>query len=150
MDSDIALANLREERAYQGRAGSDSNSTEGLRRRFPAQENARREFTLPQADTGKDAWLFLAGCFMVEALIWGKFSLVSMAEGTPILIYRRQGFPSPLVSSKNTTPPIHPSLPNPRALPSLVLPRQESCTSAAPSCLRLSSTGRRCGEIARL
>jgi len=26
---------------------------------------------LPPADTGKDAWLFLAACFMVEALVWG-------------------------------------------------------------------------------
>lgn len=31
-----------------------------------------QEFSLPQADGGKDAWLFLASCFMVEALIWGE------------------------------------------------------------------------------
>lgn len=30
------------------------------------------EFSLPQADGGKDAWLFLAACFVVEALVWGK------------------------------------------------------------------------------
>lgn len=68
MDSDIALNDLRgEERVFEG---SDDN----LRRRFPRPSDAsRREFTLPQADRGKDAWLFLAGCFMVEALIWGKF-----------------------------------------------------------------------------
>lgn len=30
------------------------------------------EFSLPRADGGKDAWLFLAGCFTLEALIWGK------------------------------------------------------------------------------
>ncbi|KAI4244307.1 MAG: hypothetical protein L6R40_003033 [Gallowayella cf. fulva] len=66
MDSDIALNDLRgEERVFEG---SDDN----LRRRFPRPSDAsRREFTLPQADRGKDAWLFLAGCFMVEALIWG-------------------------------------------------------------------------------
>lgn len=29
------------------------------------------EFSLPRADGGKDAWLFLAGCFTLEALIWG-------------------------------------------------------------------------------
>lgn len=28
---------------------------------------------LPPMDGGKDAWLFLAACFMIEALIWGKF-----------------------------------------------------------------------------
>jgi len=29
------------------------------------------QFSLPPADGGKDAWLFLASCFMLEALIWG-------------------------------------------------------------------------------
>lgn len=27
---------------------------------------------LPRADGGKDAWWFLAGCFLIEALTWGK------------------------------------------------------------------------------
>jgi hypothetical protein len=27
---------------------------------------------LPRADGGKEAWLFLAGCFTIEALVWGK------------------------------------------------------------------------------
>jgi hypothetical protein len=27
--------------------------------------------SIPPADGGKDAWLFLAACFMVEALVWG-------------------------------------------------------------------------------
>jgi hypothetical protein len=26
---------------------------------------------LPRADGGKDAWLFLAACFLMEALVWG-------------------------------------------------------------------------------
>jgi len=30
-------------------------------------------FSLPQADGGKQAWLFLGACFIVEALVWGKF-----------------------------------------------------------------------------
>ena len=30
------------------------------------------EFSLPRADGGKEAWLFLAGCFFVEALVWGE------------------------------------------------------------------------------
>lgn len=28
--------------------------------------------SLPPVDKGKDAWLFLAACFVVEALVWGK------------------------------------------------------------------------------
>lgn len=35
----------------------------------------RHEFSLPRADGGKDAWLFLAACFIVEALVWGEFAL---------------------------------------------------------------------------
>ena len=30
-------------------------------------------FSMPPADGGKDAWLFLLSCFMLEALIWGRF-----------------------------------------------------------------------------
>jgi len=29
------------------------------------------EFSLPPVDHGKDAYLFLAACFIVEALVWG-------------------------------------------------------------------------------
>lgn len=28
---------------------------------------------LPPVDGGKDAWLFLAAAFVVEALVWGEF-----------------------------------------------------------------------------
>jgi len=35
----------------------------------------RPEFSLAQADGGKDAWLFLAAAFFVEALVWGKVSV---------------------------------------------------------------------------
>ncbi|KAI5461945.1 major facilitator superfamily domain-containing protein [Mariannaea sp. PMI_226] len=31
----------------------------------------RHEFTLKRVDGGKDAWLFLAACFVIEALTWG-------------------------------------------------------------------------------
>jgi hypothetical protein len=30
------------------------------------------EFSLPPVDRGKQAWLFLAGAFMIEALVWGE------------------------------------------------------------------------------
>lgn len=31
----------------------------------------QQEFSLPPADGGKDAWLFLVTCFFVEAFVWG-------------------------------------------------------------------------------
>ena len=34
---------------------------------IPPQES----FSLPPTDGGKDAWLFLFACFMLEGLIWG-------------------------------------------------------------------------------
>jgi hypothetical protein len=30
-------------------------------------------FSLPPTDGGKDAWLFLFACFMLEGLIWGTY-----------------------------------------------------------------------------
>lgn len=36
-------------------------------------EDGRQEFSLPPVDGGKDAWLFLAACFAIEALVWGMF-----------------------------------------------------------------------------
>lgn len=35
-------------------------------------EHERQMADLPPVDGGKDAWLFLAACFAVEALVWGK------------------------------------------------------------------------------
>ena len=34
----------------------------------------RHEFSLPPVDRGKDAWLFLTACFLIEALVWGKLA----------------------------------------------------------------------------
>ncbi|PGH11886.1 hypothetical protein AJ80_06951 [Polytolypa hystricis UAMH7299] len=31
----------------------------------------QQEFSLPPADDGRQAWMFLAGCFWVEAMVWG-------------------------------------------------------------------------------
>lgn len=33
------------------------------------------ELNLPPVDGGKQAWLFLAACFVLEALIWGMSSI---------------------------------------------------------------------------
>jgi hypothetical protein len=30
---------------------------------------------LPRTDGGRDAWLFLVGCFVFEALVWGIFPI---------------------------------------------------------------------------
>ncbi|KAH7393366.1 major facilitator superfamily domain-containing protein [Cadophora sp. MPI-SDFR-AT-0126] len=35
------------------------------------EETIHHEFSLPRADSGKDAWLFLAAGFVIEALVWG-------------------------------------------------------------------------------
>jgi len=36
------------------------------------EEYEHRRVSLPRADGGKDAWWFLAGCFLIEALTWGE------------------------------------------------------------------------------
>jgi hypothetical protein len=33
---------------------------------------AEASLKLPKVDGGKDAWLFLVGCFVFEALVWGR------------------------------------------------------------------------------
>lgn len=44
-----------------------------------------QQFSLPPVDGGRDAWLCLAGCFFIEALVWGGFSgfllFLSLGEG---------------------------------------------------------------------
>jgi hypothetical protein len=32
----------------------------------------KNDSKLPKADGGKNAWLFLLGCFVIEALVWGQ------------------------------------------------------------------------------
>ena len=60
----IALVPLGEEGNRQSRPeGMNSHGEEG---------NHGLEFSLPRADGGKDAWLFLVGAFAIEALVWGE------------------------------------------------------------------------------
>jgi len=47
------------------------------------------EFSLPPVDRGKDAWLFLAACFVVEALVWGKSLCVSLRLFTCLVIWEK-------------------------------------------------------------
>ena len=56
-------------------------SKEGLTQDLPSVEYNKEETStispdsaLPTVDGGKDAWLFLAACFVVEALVWGTTS----------------------------------------------------------------------------
>lgn len=43
----------------------------------PAQDQgSRQDFSLPPVDGGKDAWFFLAACFMLEGLVWGEIPCV--------------------------------------------------------------------------
>lgn len=79
----------------------------------------------PRADGGRDAWFFLAACFVFEALIWGKFCL------DPIRSYltRGQASRSPLVSFKHTIPlRLLSSATIPMASLQLALAPPESCT----------------------
>ena len=46
------------------------------------QPAATQEFSLPPADSGKDAWFFLAACWVVEALVWGWCSTLLCATGS--------------------------------------------------------------------
>ena len=62
--SEVALANLHDRvDAFDDQAPrSDGTATD---------EDHGFEFSLPQVDGGKEAWLLLAGSFTVEALTWG-------------------------------------------------------------------------------
>ncbi|KAI0538152.1 major facilitator superfamily domain-containing protein [Xylaria digitata] len=54
-------------------AKSDDGFFVAVNARLPDEEDfvERQEFSLPPVDGGKDAWLFLAAVFVVDALIWG-------------------------------------------------------------------------------
>lgn len=56
-------------------------------------------FSMHPADGGKDAWLFLLSCFMLEALIWGQFSSTDVQRWAEI----QQGFLRRTVFFKNIT-----------------------------------------------
>lgn len=62
--------------------------------------------SLPPVDEGKDAWLFLAACFVVEALVWGEnpdnHFLCHISRST----HSSKVSPSPMASFRNTTPPM--------------------------------------------
>lgn len=45
----------------------------------PADIGEREQVHLPSADGGREAWLFLCGCFTIEALVWGMFEYLIFA-----------------------------------------------------------------------
>jgi hypothetical protein len=66
-----------------------------------ADNNGREQVALAPADTGYRAWLLLAGCFVINVLIWGEFSQnVFIVE----VMLTAQDLHSPLEFYKNTTP----------------------------------------------
>jgi hypothetical protein len=58
-------------------------------------------FSLPPADGGKDAWLFLASCVIFEAVSWGEFVMIFAQVWFSDNIF--EDFLSVLVSSSHTT-----------------------------------------------
>lgn len=64
------------------------------------------EFSLPPTDVGKDAWLFLLACFMLEGLIWGSYSDKSITVSNANYW---QDSEHRMVYSKNTTVHMSPS-----------------------------------------
>jgi hypothetical protein len=46
---------------------------------LPADIGEREQANLPRADGGKEAWLFLCGCFTIEALVWGRLERLTLS-----------------------------------------------------------------------
>ncbi|KAF5230028.1 hypothetical protein FANTH_14009 [Fusarium anthophilum] len=46
-------------------------STVNFEQSVDSHDDADTEFSLPRENGGKDAWIFLAACFIMEALVWG-------------------------------------------------------------------------------
>ena len=68
MEIDIGTTDIAGEGISSPHAGGPETA-------YPTEEHPNRPgFSLPQADGGRDAWLFLAACFVVEALVWGRYS----------------------------------------------------------------------------
>jgi hypothetical protein len=67
----------------------------------PGLSHPQQEFSLPPADGGKDAWLFLAAAFVVEALVWGKSRLSTCIDLCRMILTDIQDFRMLLVYFKN-------------------------------------------------
>lgn len=47
------------------------------------------EDSFPPVDRGKDAWLFLAACFVAEALVWGKSLCIPLRLFTCLVAWEK-------------------------------------------------------------
>jgi hypothetical protein len=127
MDVSTELATFRQGSidvsAEESKVGPRSSSSNGLPPGLnaPAIEDhldpgpPSQEFSLPPVDSGKDAWLFLAACFVMEALIWGESRRSNQHWRLPALNYSQvlihgQDFPLPMEFSRNTILLMHPLL----------------------------------------
>ena len=79
----------------------DTRDTENAwhaEQQLPADIGEREQVNLPRADGGKEAWLFLCGCFTIEALVWGRlntyfvFDYTSMSHSSASLRALFEGF----------------------------------------------------------
>ena len=76
------------------------------------------EFSLPPVDGGMAAWLFLFSAFVLEILVWGNTSVLSVLDQANVhSTDTSQASLSLSVYFKNTTPRIH-HLPAPEISPS--------------------------------
>ena len=75
--SDIVLSEFHRSTNFgRGESGSPLTNRRSVHQEEEDGRGHGQEFSLPRADGGKDAWLFLAGCFMIEALVWGELNLL--------------------------------------------------------------------------
>ena len=67
--SEVDLANLGSSRS----SGYEESELQGIHsRRSQDLEPEHEQAALAPADGGRQAWMFLVGCFFIEALIWGQ------------------------------------------------------------------------------
>jgi hypothetical protein len=82
-DQNLAsLADINKSSQDEKKRASDTTAVVEIR---PEDVEAQREsvsqsqdelgLSIPAPDTSRDAWLFLAACFMMEAMVWGKLML---------------------------------------------------------------------------
>lgn len=48
---------------------------------------------VPPADHGRAAWLFLAGCFLIEGVIWGKHTALLLSSLKTLIVVLPSGLP---------------------------------------------------------
>lgn len=115
----------------------EANSDEQQRASPEYQEEYQ---TLPPADSGKDAYIFLAACIMLEAMVWGLPFAVSSTIPSNETMHHTELRINSSVSSKNITTM---KMPLPTKVAAQVSARQNpaSCTSRRRSLQLPSSAG---------